>query len=473
VAPPEDGPIMVKKTVKKKVKKLVKRKKSARKTRGRGKKNAEVVTVDDDEWIKKVLSDDEYFEKLDTEALEWFKENGPKVDTAGDKGLKCTCCFKNVTMVLGSATGMTRHFLLGVGVCKQCKFFYKDGEGWEKDDDGLDIYCRWCGQGGEIVLCDKCPKAFCKKCISRNLGRQKMGEITSAEEWKCFCCDPKQLYEKQAEYWAVWQRFKSGNYKKPAELKKEAKEAAEKKEKAEKEKKINQMMKRPKNFIDENLAEAFKTLNVYQRCLEQERDRWLKSGQQANLTNGTSICRALRKIYAITKQNMDLLDKAVVQSFVENFPRESTRIHMGKVGIKVKDGALTGKPTKIKGSTKVKLKTPPPKAKKKTPAKKAAPKSAKKGKTQEVVRPSLSGGSKGRMSGPASKRGGGGVKLPLYTKKKATRYSSDDDSDVQIVGDSSDEEDHRPGPASRKRKRPAPSPASAKKRRPGPKSRTM
>merc|ERR1719187_2126410 len=62
---------------------------------------------------------------------------------------------------------------------------------------------------------------------------------------------------------------------------------------------------------------------------------------------------------------MDLLDKAVVQSFVGNFPRDSTRIHMGKVGIKVKEGNLTGKPTKIKPGMKVKLKTPAPKSKKK------------------------------------------------------------------------------------------------------------
>ena len=69
------------------------------------------------------------------------------------------------------------------------------------------------------------------------------------------------------------------------------------------------LVKDPKNFVDENLSEAFKTLNVYQKCLEQERDRWVKSGQQLNVNSATAVCRALRKIYAITKQNMDLLDK--------------------------------------------------------------------------------------------------------------------------------------------------------------------
>ena len=45
----------------------------------------------------------------------------------------------------------------------------------------------------------------------------------------------------------------------------------------------------------------------------------------------TSITRKLRKLYAVTQKNMDLLDRAIVESFVENYPTESTRIHMGRV----------------------------------------------------------------------------------------------------------------------------------------------
>ena len=85
--------------------------------------------------------------------MEWFKENGPKIETAGDSGLKCTCCFKAVSMALNTAGGMWRHALLGVGVCKKCRDFYKDGSGWEKDSEGLDIYCRWNGQVGSIAQC--------------------------------------------------------------------------------------------------------------------------------------------------------------------------------------------------------------------------------------------------------------------------------------------------------------------------------
>merc|ERR1711974_506133 len=93
----------------------------------------------------------------------------------------------------------------------------RNKSGLEKDSEGLDIYCRWNGQGGEIILCDKCPNAFSRMAIQRNLGRAKMQEITAADGWKCPECDPKQIYEQQALYWAVWQRWKSGNYTTPAE----------------------------------------------------------------------------------------------------------------------------------------------------------------------------------------------------------------------------------------------------------------
>jgi len=453
VAPPEDyEPKMVKKTVKKLVKRTVKRKKG-RKTRG-GRKGG-LITIDDDEplnkWAANIPSNEEYFEqKVDPEAIEWFKEHGPKIETAGDSGLKCTTCFKAVSMALNTAGGMWRHAILGVGVCKKCRDFYKDGEGWDKDDEGLDIFCRWCGQGGEILLCDSCPKAFCRTCIQRNLGRQKLAEITSSEEWKCLCCDPKQLYEKQALFWAVWQRYKSGNYKKPSDIKKEKekqKKEAAKKAATEKQKRGARLVKDPKNFVDENLSEAFKTLNVYQKCLEQERDRWVKSGQQLNVNSATAVCRALRKIYAITKQNMDLLDKAVVQSFVENFPRDSTRIHMGKVGIKVKEGNLTGKPTKIKPGMKVKLKTPAPKPKKKRSF-------VLNGSPVYADPDEVGFGSSSSRGGRGRPRGGGGRPGPKSATKKR-RYSSDDDI---VVLDDSD---------------PEPGPSSGAKRRPGPASKTM
>lgn len=41
----------------------------------------------------------------------------------------------------------------------------------------MDEQCRWCGDGGDLLLCDSCNNAFCKGCIRRNLGRKELSEI--------------------------------------------------------------------------------------------------------------------------------------------------------------------------------------------------------------------------------------------------------------------------------------------------------
>ena len=79
-----------------------------------------------------------------------------------------------------------------------------------------------------------------------------------------------------------------------------------------------------------------------------------------SVDTSTSITRKLRKLYAVTQKNMDLLDRAIVESFVENFPTESTRIHMGRVAPvappPVKRGAAKSKKKPVKGRGKVKIK---------------------------------------------------------------------------------------------------------------------
>jgi len=76
----------------------------------------------------------------------------------------------------------------------------------------------------------------------------------------------------------------------------------------------------------------------------------------------TAISKSLRKIYAITKQNMDLLDKAVVQSYLENFPNDSTKISIGNVGLNM---SVNAKRQRLKNHTKkpLKVKFGPPKKK--------------------------------------------------------------------------------------------------------------
>jgi transcriptional regulator ATRX len=87
-----------------------------------------------------------------------------------------------------------RHPDLGVPVCRSCKYFYEDEGEWEKDEQGSDCYCRWCANGGDLICCDKCTNAFCKRCIQRNLGRATFAKINECEKWECFMCDPTPVF---------------------------------------------------------------------------------------------------------------------------------------------------------------------------------------------------------------------------------------------------------------------------------------
>ena len=144
---------------------------------------------------------------------------------------------------------------MGTAQCRTCRQFYGDGD-WPRTEDG-DEYCRMCAQGGDILLCDKCPNAFCKKCLGRNLGGRALREITKSEEWSCLLCDPTPIQNLQAIYMKLYKsqdeikekrakdREEARKNKKPAK-----KEAVSKKEK-------DALVKSPKNFLGTHLYIRF------------------------------------------------------------------------------------------------------------------------------------------------------------------------------------------------------------------------
>lgn len=117
--------------------------------------------------------------------------------------IHCTCCNKHIgTAVKPDPCNRFKHPLLNVIVCEKCYLFYCSGD-FEKDKDGSELYCRWCGQGGQVFCCSKCPYVFCKKCISRNLGRSTATIIENSDDWLCFGCNPCQISKQRAVAWAI------------------------------------------------------------------------------------------------------------------------------------------------------------------------------------------------------------------------------------------------------------------------------
>lgn len=59
----------------------------------------------------------------------------------------------------------------------------------------MEEFCRWCGDGGDLICCDFCEKVYCQKCVKRNMGPEFLKILLDAEEekWKCFVCDSSQI----------------------------------------------------------------------------------------------------------------------------------------------------------------------------------------------------------------------------------------------------------------------------------------
>ncbi|XP_029924260.1 transcriptional regulator ATRX-like isoform X2 [Myripristis murdjan] len=105
--------------------------------------------------------------------------------------VSCTACGRQVNHF--QRDSFFRHPVLKVLICKSC-FKYYSSDDISKDGDGMDEQCRWCAEGGNLICCDYCSNAFCKKCILRNLGRKELSSILESK-WYCYVCSPEPLLD--------------------------------------------------------------------------------------------------------------------------------------------------------------------------------------------------------------------------------------------------------------------------------------
>jgi len=357
------------------------------------KQNGDLNTTKDE---SKTISDAIFFENISQDEKDFYAEEGQKPEDIGEMSIQCTACWKQVNHHVKNS--IARHPMLGVPICRECYKFYGEEEDWEKDDEGWDIYCRWCANGGDLICCDSCTNAFCKRCIQRNKGRSKIAEITSSDKWDCFSCRPSQIFDIRSLSFAIF-KWKSIQAMKLVEAKKEKdkknkkrlsqgkiqkekfleekkkllvkiKESNLREKKKEKELKAKAESKpkaglhtivREGNFVDEIIKESFDTLEIYSKRLQEEKKRWMRVGKSIDANNAANAVKTLRNIYKITQENMGLLDTAIVAHYGEAFPGENIEKKL-KIG---------GSPQKNSASPKGKTPTPkkPMKKKKKTEAK--------------------------------------------------------------------------------------------------------
>ncbi|XP_044538874.1 transcriptional regulator ATRX-like [Gracilinanus agilis] len=168
---------------------------------GKSKKCSTVIVQS--ELLQKPYPEDEDFQNEDEDDFQKPEvSNRSKIKTGTHKKhvgkelhriVSCTACGQQLNHF--QKDSIYRHPALNVLICKNCYKYYMSDD-ISRDSEGMDEQCRWCAEGGNLICCDNCHNAFCRKCIWRNLGRKEISKIMDENnQWHCYICQPEPLLD--------------------------------------------------------------------------------------------------------------------------------------------------------------------------------------------------------------------------------------------------------------------------------------
>uniref|UniRef100_H2XJT4 PHD-type domain-containing protein n=2 Tax=Ciona intestinalis TaxID=7719 RepID=H2XJT4_CIOIN len=283
-----------------------------------------------------------------------------------DKVIRCTGCGEQILTHLSS--NANEHPVLHVLLCKRCYSYYHSGT-FQKDENGIDEFCRWCGDGGDVIMCDSCTNVFCKTCIRRNFSRKKANEIFTSDTVQCFVCDLTPLQSLIQECKEVLEAFNTNRA--PVVVKKKHRRAAIE------ENKSNGVIPSPETTttikkIDHPVVGRHKTTdtvnisNIRSECMTIVDDTCSKVGELHSLfkqvfSNDTEDQRkvALTKLRTINQIKSKLNDLVGLSSdFYESVCKEEKQLQARISHESTDDSMTTSKETDDLDSTNTNLSTP-------------------------------------------------------------------------------------------------------------------
>ena len=229
----------------------------------------------DDSFLNLDIDDDQWFSKLSAEEIAHHKKNFLREKDLEDATIVCTSCRRKLNYK--HAGSVVRHPHLGVPMCKRCRHFYHEGEG----------FCLWCTYG-DVLYCDSCTNGFCEKCIKRNFGIRKFKEVMKSDTWNCFVCDPKPIWRQRSMFYSLW------IYQKTNDLK--------------------------MTFIDDVFKEGMDVHKIFGEHLAKAQASWRKKANDVEDTDFVKMVKKIRNMIQISQHNLKLLDENILIGFKSELP---------------------------------------------------------------------------------------------------------------------------------------------------------